>query len=250
MKALLFLIALSTVFFDSAQCQVTWNSAIDVAPSTSGNHHPRIVTDASGNPLVIWFHADRVMFTRWNGVDFDSPRLLNPPSVTVAGASWMGPDIAAHGDSVYVVYKETPEDLGHVWCVHSYDGGINFSDPVQVDFIADSLSRFPTVTTDDSGNPIVGFMKFEQGFSNARWAVTRSNDFGNSFLPDVLASGWSSSTSVVCDCCPGSIVNSDNIVAMLYRDNNSNVRDSWAGFSQDAGVSFTAGANIDQHNWM
>ncbi len=170
--------------------------------------------------------------------------------MTVAGASWMGPDIAAHGDTIYVVFKEAPEDIGHIWCVHSYDGGEIFSDPVRVDFTADSLSRFPTVTTDGSGNPIIGFMKFDAGFSRARWAVTRSDDFGLSFLPDVLASGWSSPSSVVCDCCPGSIVCSGDNVVMLYRDNNNNIRDTWAGLSKDGGISFTSGINIDQHNWF
>jgi len=178
----LFVFMLTTLCL-TAQDQISWNPPMNIAASSSGNNYPRIVTDASGNPLVIWFHASRVMFSRWDGTAFDAPRILNPVSMTVAGASWMGPDIASHGDTVYVVFKEAPEDVGHIWCIHSYDGGSTFSDPVQVDFIADSLSRFPTVTTDDYGNPVIGFMKFDSGFSRARWVVTRSNDFGNAYGP-------------------------------------------------------------------
>jgi len=206
--------------------------------------------DAEGNPLIVWFNAGSVRFSRWNNDEFETSRILNPPSIPSAGASWMGPDIAAHGDTIYVVFKETPEDAGHIWCIHSFDAGETFSDPVRVDSTGESLSRFPAVTTDDSGHPVIAFMKFDQGFSNARWAVTRSNDFGNTFLPDVLASGWSSQASDVCDCCPGSIVCSGNNVALVYRDNNSNIRDTWAALSTDGGLSFTSGINIDQHNWL
>ncbi|MEO5905690.1 MAG: T9SS type A sorting domain-containing protein, partial [Saprospiraceae bacterium] len=85
---------------------------------------------------------------------------------------------------------------------------------------------------------------------DARWVVSRSYDWGNTFSPDVLASGWSSPTSDVCDCCPGSIVNSNDVVAMVYRDNNNNIRDSWAGLSYDGGETFAEGTNIDKHNWM
>lgn len=234
----------------SAFSQIIWDAPINVAAASSGNNHPRIATDASGNPMLVWFHANRVMFSRFDGTSFETPRIINPVSMTVAGASWMGPQIATHGDTVYVVFKQTPEDQGHSRAIHSYDGGQTFSDAVQIDFIGDSLSRFPTVAVDDEGHPVVAFMKFNSTFGDAKWAVSRSYDFGNSFGTDVLASGWSSATSDVCDCCPGSVLSSGENVVMLYRDNDSNKRDSWAGLSRDGGETFVEGVNVDQQNWM
>lgn len=232
--------------------QITWNNISSIAPASSGNEHPRIVTDAQGNPLVVWHHASRAMFSSWNGTAFTTPVLLNPPAMEVAGASWMGPDIAASGDTVYAVFKQLPEgaDTSHVYCVHSYDGGVTFSAPVRVDFIADSLSRFPTVTTDSLGNPVVGFMKFDSDFAQSRWVVARSDDFGNSFGPDVKASGWSDANSVVCDCCPGALAAGGDKIAMVYRDNNDNLRDCWAGISGDNGASFSNGIGIGPQNWL
>jgi hypothetical protein len=214
--------------------------------------HPRIVSDASGNPLIIWgrMSDESVFFSRWDGNSFTIPLQLNSTWLPVATASWMGPDIASKGDTVYVVMKQTPEDINPIYIISSFDGGINFSAPIQVDFIEDSNSRFPTVTIDDTGNPIVGFMKFDPGFVNARWVVTKSNDYGSTFTSDVLASGWSGAGATVCDCCPGSITSLGNTVAMLYRDNLSNIRDSWAGISFNGGNSFTQGLPIDQNNWM
>lgn len=250
MKNYLFLIGLFGLSIRS-HAQIIFNPGKTVAPSSSGNEHPRIVTDRSGNPLIIWHHASRCMFTRWNGTAFTAPVMLNPMNMMVAGADWMGPDVAAHGDTVYVVFKRMPEaaDTSHIYCLRSFNGGVTFSAPVRVDNIEDSISRFPTVTTDDAGNPIIGFMKFDPDFANARWVVTRSPDMGATFSQDVKASGWSSQDATVCDCCPGGITAKENSVAMMYRDNNSNIRDSWAGISPDNGTTFS-GLGIDQQNWM
>ncbi len=251
-KTITLAFALLLIITISKAQTITWGTAMNIATSASGNEHPRVVTDRSGNPMVVWGHSNRVLFSRWNGSSFSAPVMLNPMWMTVAEASWMGPDIAAHGDTVYVVFKQSPEaaDTCHVFCTHSFNGGVSFSAPVQVDNIADSISRFPTVTTDAIGNPIIGFMKFNSSFAAARWVVAKSTNFGTSFSIDHKASGWSSMTSTVCDCCPGSITCQGNTVAMVYRDNNSNYRDAWAGISTNAGSSFAGGMGIDQQNWM
>src|SRR6185295_4545046 len=240
-------------FFAGAQNSITWSAGTNVAASSYGNLHPRIVTDGAGNPVIIWgrMSDQSVFISRWNGSAFTTPVNVNPSWLTVATASWMGPDIAARDDTVYVVMKQTPEDTDHpIYIATSFDGGTTFSDPVQVDFIADSISRFPTVAIDASGNPIVGFMKFNSSFSDSRWAVTKSSDYGNTFSTDIKASGWSGGGATVCDCCTGSITVSGNIVCMLYRDNLSSIRDMWAGISTDGGDSFTEGIGIDQGNWI
>lgn len=251
MRTGLLSILLGIHLFAAAQGSINWDMGINLASSSSGNEHPRIMLDRTGNPMVVWHHASRCMFSKWNGSAFTTPVMLNPMNMTVAGASWMGPDIASQGDTVYVVFKQTPEasDTSNIFCVHSYDGGMNFSSPVQVDNIADSISRFPTVTTDANGNPLVAFMKFDAMFGDSRWVVAKSTDYGNSFSIDTKASGWGGSAAV-CDCCPGALISSGNICALLYRNNNNNIRDSWVGISTDNASSFTGGFNADNNNWM
>ncbi len=251
-KSLSFCLAILFCASAVAQSQILWSAEKNVAPAASGNNHPRMVLSRNGSPMVVWNHASRCMFSRWNGSAFASPVMLNPAAISVAGADWMGPDIAAHGDTVYVVFKQTPEASSdaHVYCARSLDAGLTFSAPVQVDNIKDSISRFPTVTTDVNGHPIVGFMKFDASFNDSRWAVARSDDFGATFSTDVKASGWSEPGALICDCCPGALACSANTVAMLYRDNKSNLRDTWAGISTDNGSSFTHGLDIDQQGWQ
>src|SRR5690242_7919380 len=101
-----------------SQSGITWNAGMNISSSADGNEHPRIAVNGSGNPLVIWHGAGRAMFSRWNGTSFVSPfRLNQDPVSSVAGASWMGPDIASHGDTVYAVFKQTPEasDTCHIY---------------------------------------------------------------------------------------------------------------------------------------
>src|SRR5438552_2371774 len=79
-----------------AQSGVTWQMAMNVAANSYSNLHPRVVLDGSGNPMLIWGRAsdESVFFSKWNGTAFTMPVKLNPSWLTVATASWMGPDIA------------------------------------------------------------------------------------------------------------------------------------------------------------
>lgn len=251
MKSLL-LIVLATISIEAnAQSTVRWDGQSEIAPSSFGNLHPRVTLDRSGKPMVIWGRAtgESVFFSKWDGTKFTTPLKLNG-SLTIATASWMGPDIASHGDTVYVVMKQTPENSAnsHIYIVRSEDGGATFTSPTRVDFIADSISRFPTVTCDDFGNPIVAYMKFAPGFENSRWVVVRSTDYGRTFSADTKASGWSGGKGI-CDCCPGAVLSSGDACAVLYRDNNNDIRDIWMGVSTNGGATFTNGCNVDNNNW-
>ncbi len=216
--------------------------------------HPRMALDGAGNPMVIWgkMSDESIFFSKWNGTAFTTPVKINPTGFKAATASWMGPDIASKGDTVYVVFKRAPEtsDTNYIYILTSFNGGASFSSPVRVDYIADSISRFPTVTVDDAGNPIVAFMKFNASFMQSRWVVTKSADYGKTFSTDVIASGYSGTNAEVCDCCPGAIISSGNISAMLYRDNLNNIRDIWTGISTNNNVSFNSGFATDNTKWM
>ena len=223
-----------------------------MASSIDGNNQPRIVLDAGDNPLVIWGSLGDLKFSKRTNGKFSTPINLNPDGIKIAQASWMGPDIASQGDLVYVVYKQLPEGSpnSHIYCIKSTNGGASFSAPVRVDYINDSLSRFPTVAIDDIGNPVVGFMKFHPGFTEPNWVVCRSLDGGESFNAEVAAGNWSSSKAEACDCCPGDLEIGGANTVMAYRDNDENIRDIWLGVSVDSAKSFKTGFNADDNNWL
>lgn len=247
MNCLLTLLLVGTVVVSSAQ--ISWTPPVSVAMSHYSNLRPRVVTDRSGNPVVIWGKqsSQEVNCSRWNGSAFSTPVALNPMSTPIFTDSWAGPEIACFGDTIYVVFKETPEDTNHVYAVASYNGGFTFTSPVAVDTV-NTVSRFPTVTTDDNGHPIVGYMKFEPGFMNPQYVVSTSTNLGSSFGFERLAGGFSGGEA--CDCCPGAVVSKGSDIVMLYRDNLNDIRNIWAGISHNDGDSFSMGVQIDQSDWL
>ncbi len=232
----------------SAQTGIIWEEPIMITDGLSGYNHPRIVLDSDENPVVIWGDDEDSHLSRKVGIYFTAPQMLDPMGMSIFTASWAGPDITSKGDTIYVVFKENPEDAAPVYCITSYDGGETFSAPVIVDgMIGENVSRFPSVTVDADGNPLVAFMKLDADFLNAEYVVAKSDDYGNSFNMDVMASGFSGGE--VCDCCPVGITSNDNFVTTLYRDNLDNLRNSWAGISSDGGNTFNMGLQIDQTDW-
>ncbi len=235
-----------------AQCDaqtITWGTPIAVSGSATGNLHPRIQLNRAGNPVVLWGLTDLYAYvSRWNGTGFTTPLGVNSWTLPVFAQSWAGPDMASFGDTIYVAMKRTPEtDATHYsYLAHSYDGGATFSAPVRVDNIDSNFSRFVTVTTNAAGNPLVAFMKFDTAFMNPHYVVCRSSDYGATFSTDVLASG---SAGEVCDCCPASIISSGSRAVMLFRNNLSNIRDTWAGVSTDGGATFSGTMAVDNNNW-
>lgn len=231
-----------------AQTGINWNDPIIVSDEMTGYSHPRIVLDGNENAVVIWGDDEDVHISRQEGMYFSAAQMLDPMGMSIFTASWAGPDIASKGDTIYVVFKENPEDSEPIYCITSFDGGITFFDPVIVDgMLGDDVSRFPSVAVDEDGNPIIAFMKLNADFLDAQYVVATSNDFGNSFNMDVLTSGFSGGE--VCDCCPAGITAKDNYVVSLYRDNLDNLRNTWAGISDNNGISFENGIQIDQTDW-
>lgn len=228
---------------------IIWYDAIAVADKTYGNIHPRIVLDQQGKPLVLWADANgRAFIAKWNGKGFAPPMQINTPGKYVFAESWAGPEITNHGDTIYIVYKELPEDKSHIYIKHSYDGGKNFSIESEVDENPEYISRFPSVAIDPYGHPLVAYMKLNKSYTSPRYVVARSTDMGESFSGEATVKIYSGGQ--VSDCCPATVIESGNASAILYRDDLNGVRNIWAGMSANAGISFNRGVQIDTTNWM
>ena len=240
-----FLIALFTTVCLAANAQsISWLATAPVAEKMFGNLHPRIKLDKFSNPMVVWAdEAGHAYFSKWGGESFYPPVMISRPTKPVFATSWAGPDIAAHGDTVYVVYKEMPEETGHIYIKHSFDGGVHFSAAVQVDTAAgDYISRFPTVSADENGNPFVTFMKVTNNYEAPMYYVARSDDMGETFFRDTLAVP---STTRVCECSPASLVASGKAGILLYRNNIDGLRNIWASISNNGSSTFNVNLQMD-----
>ncbi len=214
-----------------------------------GNTRPRVVLNASQQPVVIWTNTNEgnVYCSTKMGSDFTAPVKLNPDGMVLSTFDWSGPEIAASGDKLVTVMKASPEMEEHIYIVLSEDGGLNWSDTIRVENSLPLLSRMPSVAFDGEGNPYVSFLRQDMvGFSE--WAVAKSIDGGQTFLPAVsVSTGF---TDAVCDCCPSNILIDNAQVAVIYRNNENNLRDIRTSVSIDGGLSFNSQYDLDDMNWV
>lgn len=217
-----------------------------------GKTRPRVAVNRSGEPVVMWGqNATKKVFVSSLGAgsgQFGTPVDINPNGIQAFISNWVGPDIGSYGDTVFVTYHSTPENIGFSYVHKSVDGGLTFGDSVRVDHPTVEQSRFPSVTVQPNGNPVVGFMQFEGNYLDPRYVVANSNDGGASFLEQVEAS--LEAPGEVCDCCPAQVITNGDKQAIAYRNNDENLRDAWVSISSDNGATFPIVEDIDNGNWM
>ena len=249
MKKILFL----TFLFHAAcfgQGTISWEPEIPVADgSVYGNLRPRIVLTADNTPLVVFSKSSSgdVHAARWNGSGFDSPIRLNPTDKHAYVATWTGPDVAAKGDTVIVVYKDSDLENGHVYSVRSSDGGITFSDTIRVDSHPAGVAWLPALDIDENGDPSVIYMGHDPVWVHPRYFVTHSTDQGLSYEPEMDIAA--SLPNEACDCCPAEYVINDHRHVVLFRNNASNIRDIYGIYSYDDGLSYPVFQDLEQLNW-
>jgi hypothetical protein len=232
-----------------SQTIVNWGTPLPVATGLS-NVYPRLTLINGENPLVIWENAstDKIYSSKWTGTAFTTPLILNPPGVIPYIATWVGAEIGSSGDTAFVVFFSEPMMSAKIYIVRSIDGGLSFSDTLRIDSAGTStIPAFPTVAVAPGGNPVVSYMQTNSSMLDAEYVLLRSTDGGNNFGPPVTPS--LGAPGFVCDCCPASIAIDGNNQSLLYRNDDTNIRDIWASFSSDASATFPFTSEIDQTNW-
>lgn len=230
-----------------SQTSVIWSSPITVASGYS-NIYPRLALMSGDLPLVIWENSttDKIYSSKWNGSSFSIPSPVHNSGVVPYIATWTGAEIASSGDTAYVVFN-TYLSSDKVYSVRSIDGGITFNDTVRIDEATENTPRMPAVAVTPFGNPVVSYMIIDTATMETEYAVANSPDAGLSYSTSIPAPN---SPGSACDCCPATIVVNGNNEALLFRNNISNLRNIWASFSSDGGMTFPASAEIDQSNWV
>ena len=100
-----------------SQPVITWEEEIFVTQTNQfGNTRPRICLTAQDIPLVVFGKASSGLLysTRLVGSLFNTPLPLLPNNMASYLTTWTGPDVASNGDTVIVVFKAQPMDLGNV----------------------------------------------------------------------------------------------------------------------------------------
>jgi len=234
----------------TSQTVIHWEPEIEVADgAVYGNIRPRIVLNGEGMPVVLFGKGPEgiLQTATFNGSGFESPVLFLPPTMETYLASWTGPDLAAKGDTIVVVFKAMPIEGGKVYAVRSTDGGTTYSDTIRVDNHDSGVAWMPSLDMDENGNPTVTYMAHDASMMNPRYTVVHSLDQGQTYEPEMEIT--SAIPDEACDCCPAEYVIDGNKHALLYRNNDANIRDIYAVYSNDDGLTFPENENVDQLGW-
>ena len=229
---------------------ISWEEEIFVTQTNQfGNTRPRITLAANDVPVVIFGKTSTgLLYTaRLNGSIFDTPVTLLPGTVSSYLTTWTGPDIASKGDTVIAVFKAMSMDLGKVYALRSIDGGITFSDTIRVDNHDSGHAWMPSLDMDENGNPSIVYMAHDASMTNPRYNVVHSIDQGITYQPEMEIA--LSIPNEACDCCPAEYVIDGAQHALLYRNNDANIRDIYAVYSDDDGANYSSYTNVNNLNW-
>ncbi len=251
-KIIFFALALlPSAFFAQSNPVLVWSAPVSVTTVTSyDNLRPQIALAQGDVPLVIWGRAvggRHGYIARWNGAAFDTPTKINPTG-SINAYTVEGPNVAAAGDTAYLVYVSYPSSSAQLMLRSSFDAGQTWNQPVMVDSLGADLPTFGNVAILPGGHPIVTYIRQTSTFANPRWVVRVSDDAGQTWHPEVTASSGAPG-GLVCDCCTGETYVHEGKVVELFRNNNANLRDFWATVSTDGGLSFPTAIDLDSTDW-
>ena len=227
---------------------LNFGNTYTISSGADGFGRPRVAL-TNNQPIVIWrkdSNPKTIRASKWDGTSFSMPY-----DITTAGvlpSSWDGPEIAAKGDTVYLVFASTATTQESIMLIRSFDGGNTFSDTIRVSENNPAHKyRMGNIKIDKDGHPIVSYMQYLLNFTEPKQMVNRSINYGDSFIGSV--EGSESAPGEPCDCCKSSLILDDNDIYLLFRNNINNERNSYISKSTDGGQTFNLVADLDDYDW-
>jgi len=240
-------ITLSLPLLVSAQ-SLNFGNTFTISSGADGYGRPRIAL-TNDQPIIIWrkdSSPKTIRASKWDGTSFTTAY-----DITAAGvlpSSWDGPEIAAKGDTVYLVFASTATTQESIMLIRSFDGGNTFSDTIRVSENNPAHKyRMGNIKIDKDGHPIVSYMQYLLNFTEPKQMVNRSINYGDSFIGSI--EGSFSAPGEPCDCCKSSLILDNNDIYLLFRNNINNERNSYISKSTDGGQTFNLVADLDDYDW-
>ena len=248
-------ITCTAVFVVSSLVQLTAQGVLfipnsepsQVASEDFGNKSICMVINALGEPVISFGKNGKLFVAKWSSFSnqFDTPIEIDPDEdVFMSDAE--GPSLANKDNYLILTYQIAGEWTTGARSVHSFDGGLTWSDPVIMVPNATENTYMPCVSVDDQSNPFAG-IKIGNDPSTIFEGVLRSLDSGMTWLDPVNASEAIDGVAV-CECCASLPFMAEGKYYNIVRNNNNDVRDFWL-LSSDAGVVWDNAIDVDPLDW-
>src|SRR6056297_3582070 len=249
MKAFTLLLLSGLMVFNTFSQEITWSEPIEVATYELADieefsipPRPRVAVTESGSVNIVWaalsgFDAD-CAFARMDSEQgessFSVPEILNIGDQILALNNY-GPNIAAQGENVFVVYKKSGFGNQVVQTRRSLDGGLSWEAEVLADeFLNGTFASKPNLAIDAEGDPHVSVVRNvgtakDIGVLRSESGGVAYTDFVDAFgdIPGVIASP------------PYIAVEGNNQIILWIQLDVSEVYKVYAALSTDNGASFS-----------
>jgi len=226
------------------------NPIIISSGSAEGYDRPRVVITANNSPFIIWSKATSpkaIKAKKWNGTAFGNAVDLVTSDLMPTG--FIGPEVAAKGDTVYLIFESLLHSNHVIYLKRSVDAGLTFSDTIRVSDNSNTHKfAMPNISIREDGNPVISYMESTTSWTDWKQMVKTSFDFGTTFSAAVDVSALAPGEP--CDCCQSTLVTKGNNVYLLFRNNDNNVRNTYIAKSADNGVTFISTQDLDDINWV
>ena len=226
------------------------NPIIISSGSAEGYDRPRVVITANESPFIIWSKATTpkaIRARKWNGAAFGNAVDLVNADLMPTG--FIGPEVAAKGDTVYLIFESLLHPNHVIYLKKSFDGGLTFSDTIRVSDNSNTHKfAMPNIGIREDGNPVISYMESTTNWMDWKQMVKTSFNFGTTFSTAVDVSALAPGEP--CDCCQSTLVTKENNVYLLFRNNDNNVRNTYIAKSIDNGVTFIGIKDLDDINWV
>lgn len=220
---------------------------IMVASEDFGNKSIRMIINASGEPVISFGKNGSLFVARWNSFSnqFETPIEINANEDVLMSDS-EGPSLANNGNYIVLSYQISGQWTTGARSVHSFDGGLTWSEPVVMAPNATENTYLPCVSVDEQNNPFAG-IKIGNDPATTFEGIVRSVDSGMTWLDPVNASEATAGIAV-CECCASLPFVAEGKYYDIVRNNNNDLRDFWLLCSDD-GMVWNNAIDVDPLDW-
>ena len=235
------------------ELNLTFQGEQNIIPTEHDEKFPDMISDSQGNIHMVWMAQNggsgNITYTRTEdgGDTFSESIQVNNISGNVITYTQSGPMIKIFNGILYVVYMDNRSGPMAVYMNKSEDNGNSWGEDM---LVSDQMymQMYPEMEIDSQGTLHLIYYNF---FSNnliqdVRYAVMEAGE--NAFSPSVVV-GLVDEYQEPCDCCqPDLYITDTDDLYLLYRNNISNIRDTFLVTKLQGETVFSEKIQVSYHN--
>lgn len=225
----------------------------NIAPSESTEKYPDMSADGEGDIHLVWYaqtgSSGNVVYTQTNdgGESFANVVQVNQHSGNIIAYPQAGPIIRNYNGILYVVYMDNRSGNTAIYMNISEDDGSSWTEEI---LISDQnyLQLYPELEIDSQGTLHLIYYNFAANnlMQDVRYSTMEMGNLG--FSPSTIV-GLVDEYQEPCDCCqPDLLISETDDLYFAYRNNISDIRDTFIVTKLQGETSFSEKTQVSFHS--